>query len=423
MFIAEYDSAIKGRDWVKAEGNSIKEIKVGSDMSIHLRVESNMDSEGRKLAKADAISDNKVRNLVPSRPDFIVKSKAKSDSNNKTEVEYISANLSQKKSKAEIRSAHLVQNLNQVGQPNPKQVVYTSSPPSPPVELKLLPSHLMYAYLDNDQQFPKIIANNLHWEEEQKLLHVLRQHKKAIGWKLLDLLRINLSICMHRILMEEEARPIRQQERRLNPTILDVVKKEMTKLLAAKTIYPISDSECVSLVQVVPKKSMMTVMKNQYDELEYPFELKCDASNSALGAILGQRAVVDKQAHVIAYAFRTMDPTQLNYTKIKKELLEIVFSLDKFRPFLLGPKIIVFFDHAALRFLLKKPEFPLGASRLYKEKLKSDAKYYIWDDPYLWRLCNEQVIRRCITGSEINLVLQFCHVAFGGGHYGSTRIA
>ncbi|RDY08590.1 Retrovirus-related Pol polyprotein, partial [Mucuna pruriens] len=67
--------------------------------------------------------------------------------------------------------------------------------------------------------------------------------------------------------MEEEARPVRQQQRRLNPTILDVVKKEMKKLLVARIIYPISDSNWVNPVQVVPKKSEMTMMKNQNDEL------------------------------------------------------------------------------------------------------------------------------------------------------------
>ncbi|RDX93512.1 hypothetical protein CR513_24219, partial [Mucuna pruriens] len=104
-------------------------------------------------------------------------------------------------------------------------------------------------------------------EQEDKLLEVLRQHKKAIRWKLSDLLGINLSICMHRILMEEEIKPIRQQQRRLNPTILDVVKKEVTKLLAVGIIYPISDSQWVSPVQVMPKKSGMTITKNQHDEL------------------------------------------------------------------------------------------------------------------------------------------------------------
>ncbi|RDX94455.1 Retrovirus-related Pol polyprotein, partial [Mucuna pruriens] len=67
--------------------------------------------------------------------------------------------------------------------------------------------------------------------------------------------------------MEEEAKPIRQQQRRMNLTILDVVKKEVTKLLTAGIIYPISDSQWVSLVQVVPKKSGMIVMRNQHDEL------------------------------------------------------------------------------------------------------------------------------------------------------------
>ncbi|RDX89304.1 Retrovirus-related Pol polyprotein from transposon 17.6, partial [Mucuna pruriens] len=107
------------------------------------------------------------------------------------------------------------------------------------------------------------------------------------------------------------------------------------KLLAAGIIYPISDSRWVSPVQVVPKKSRMTVMKNQHGEL------------------------VGKQSHVIAYASRTMDPSQLNYTTTKKEPLTIVFALDKFRSYMLGSKIIIFSDHAALWFLLKKPDTKL----------------------------------------------------------------
>ncbi|RDX87921.1 hypothetical protein CR513_30553, partial [Mucuna pruriens] len=87
-----------------------------------------------------------------------------------------------------------------------------SSSSPPPMELKPLPSHLKYAYLDTKQQLPVIIANNLHQEQEDKLLQVLRKHKKAIGWKLSDLPGINPSICMYRILMEEEAKPIRQHK-------------------------------------------------------------------------------------------------------------------------------------------------------------------------------------------------------------------
>ncbi|RDX74155.1 hypothetical protein CR513_46134, partial [Mucuna pruriens] len=171
-----------------------------------------------------------------------------------------------KQHKAEIMSAILMPSLEQAGQTDPRPTI-EESPSLPPIELKPLPNHLKYAYLDSEQQLPVIIANNLLPEQEEKLLEVLRQHKKAIGWKLSDLPGINPSICMHRILMEEDIKPIRQQQRRLNPTILDVVKKEVTKLLAAGIIYPISDSQWVSPVQVVPKKSGMTVMKNQQDEL------------------------------------------------------------------------------------------------------------------------------------------------------------
>ncbi|RDY02570.1 Retrovirus-related Pol polyprotein, partial [Mucuna pruriens] len=144
---------------------------------------------------------------------------------------------------------HLVPNTVHVGQLDPNPQTKEKSSPSPPLELKTLPKHLKYAYLDDEQQLPVIIANNLTKEQEDKLQEIIRQHKKAIGWNLSDLPGINPSICMHRILMEEDIKSIRQQQRRLNPTILDVVKKEVMKLLVAGIIYPISDSQWVSPMQ------------------------------------------------------------------------------------------------------------------------------------------------------------------------------
>ncbi|RDX98627.1 Retrovirus-related Pol polyprotein, partial [Mucuna pruriens] len=148
----------------------------------------------------------------------------------------------------------------------------------------------------------------------------------------------------------------------------------------------------------------------------YPkcYKRMCDVSNSALEAVLGQRVGVGKPVHVIAYASRTMDPTQ-----IEKEA----------NPMLIRDE---FPDEQLLHITTPTPwfvnicnfvaasQFPLEASRLCKERLQNDAKYYIWDDPYLWRLCNDQVIRKCILDIEINSVLQFCH---GGSHNGSTRTA
>ena len=82
-----------------------------------------------------------------------------------------------------------------------------------------------------------------------------------------DIPSISPSICMHRILLEDGFKPVRQPQRRLNPVILDVVKKEVTKLLQNGIIYPISDNQWVSPVQVVPKKTGLTVVKNERDEL------------------------------------------------------------------------------------------------------------------------------------------------------------
>ena len=83
-----------------------------------------------------------------------------------------------------------------------------------------------------------------------------------------------------------------------------------------------------------------------------PFEIMCDASDYAVGAILEQRR--DKRLHAIYYASRTLDPAQKNYATTEKELLVFVFALDKFRSYLVGAKIIIYTNHAAIRYLLTK---------------------------------------------------------------------
>ncbi|KAI9080903.1 hypothetical protein K1719_037064 [Acacia pycnantha] len=145
--------------------------------------------------------------------------------------------------------------------------IFPSIEQPPKLELKSLPDHLKYAFLEVNEQLPIIVANNLLPNQEEKLQSLLRANKKAIGWTLADIVGISPSMCMHRILLEEDSKPVRQPQRRLNPLILDVVKKEVTKLLQAGIIYLISDSQWVSPVQVVPKKSGVTVVANQKNEL------------------------------------------------------------------------------------------------------------------------------------------------------------
>ncbi|XP_075497315.1 uncharacterized protein LOC142534262 [Primulina tabacum] len=304
---------------------------------------------------------------------------------------------------------------------------------APILEMKPLPSHLKYLFLLDNNKLLVIVSSTLTGMQEEKLLRVLRDNIKAIGWSIADIKGISSSMCMHKILMEADHKTSTQPQRHLNPAMQEVVKKEVIKLLDAGIIYPISDSRWVSPVQVVPKKGGITVVKNENNELiptrtvtgwrvciDYrklndatrkdplpppiydqmlerrkplllvlmghlhinechsvyafqilkeklitapvmiapdwgsPFEVMCDASDTALGGVLGQKR--DKCIHVIYYASMTLSAAQLNYATTEKELLAVVFALDKFRSYLIGSKVVVHTDHSALKYLMAKKD-------------------------------------------------------------------
>nr|GEU75727.1 reverse transcriptase domain-containing protein [Tanacetum cinerariifolium] len=137
----------------------------------------------------------------------------------------------------------------------------------PEVELKDLPPHLEYTFLEGDNKLPVIISKELGDEEKSALIKVLKSHKRAIAWKLSDIHGINPEFCTHKILIEEDYKPVVQHQRRVNPKIHDVIKKEVEKLLDAGLIYQISDSPWVSPVHCVPKKGGFTVVENEENEL------------------------------------------------------------------------------------------------------------------------------------------------------------
>nr|XP_051202491.1 uncharacterized protein LOC127316113 [Lolium perenne] len=329
------------------------------------------------------------------------------------------------------------------------------------VELKALPPHLKYAFLEKARIHPVIISATLTTPQEEALLSTLKMYKNVIGYSIDDIKGIDASICSHRIHLEENAKPSREGQRRLNPQLQEVVKKEILKLLSAGMIYPISDSEWVSPIHIVPKKGGFTVVENAFKQLitmrpvtvkdgivlghlvsargievdkakvediarmpppinvkgirsflghagfyrrfiqnfskiakpltnllnndvkfEFgeecvqtfdalkqalitapivqppewglPFEVMCDASDFAVGAVLGQRK--GRELHVIQYASKTLDEAQVNYTTTEKELLAVVYAYDKFRVYLVGNKSIIFTDHAAIRYLLSKKD-------------------------------------------------------------------
>ncbi|KAL0303544.1 UNVERIFIED_CONTAM: Retrovirus-related Pol polyprotein from transposon.6 [Sesamum radiatum] len=251
--------------------------------------------------------------------------------------------------------------------------------------------------LRENETLPVIISSKLSTLEEEKLIRVLRFYRRFIK----DFSKIAQPLC---------------------------------KLLQKDETFEFDEACKVAFNKL--KDSLTSAPIIQPPNWELPFEIMCDASNHAIGAVLGQR--VGKDPHAIYYVSRMLDGAQSNYTTTEKELLAIVFALEKFRPYLLGTKVIVYSDHAALkggnlvadhlsRLITEgdapplKDEFPderlLAAqeiapwyadlvnflathtlpndlSRAKKEKIRSDAKYYVWDDPYLWKYCSDQIIRR-----------------------------
>ncbi|GKC72308.1 reverse transcriptase domain-containing protein [Tanacetum coccineum] len=133
----------------------------------------------------------------------------------------------------------------------------------PELELKDLPSHLEYAFSEGTDKLPVIISKELKDEEKAALLKVLKSHKRAITWKISDIKGIDPRFCTHKILIEDDFKPAVQHQRRVNPKIHEVIKKEVIKLLDAGLIYPIFDSPWVSTFQ----RCMMAIFHDMIEEI------------------------------------------------------------------------------------------------------------------------------------------------------------
>jgi hypothetical protein len=113
-------------------------------------------------------------------------------------------------------------------------------------DLKPLPFNLKYSFLRENETFHVIISFKLNAHQEGKLLQTLKMHKNALGWTIVDIKGISPLICKHKIYLEENAKPSREMQRRLNSNMKEVVKNEVIKLLDNGIIYPIYDSKWVS---------------------------------------------------------------------------------------------------------------------------------------------------------------------------------
>ncbi|XP_075478843.1 uncharacterized protein LOC142519698 [Primulina tabacum] len=240
--------------------------------------------------------------------------------------------------------------------------------------------------------------------------------------------------------MEESYTPSVDHERRLNPAMKEVVKNEVLKLLNAGVIYAISDSIWVSPIQVVPKKGGITVVRNENDEMisthtvtgwcmviqafekikmalvtapimivpdwKEPFELMCDAkfdfevkdkkgSENQVADHLSRLELEDKK-----------EEGAIQETFPDEQLLEVSSVLPWFAD------IANFFSCGTL---------PPDLSYHQKKKFVHDIKFYYWDDPFVYKRCADQVIRRCVEGIEARQILEKCHSSPYGGHFGASR--
>ena len=121
--------------------------------------------------------------------------------------------------------------------------------------------------MGHENNLSAIIASSLDDKHKSKLLGILRGHKEALRWTITDIKSINLVDCMHYIHLDENDKPTRETQHRLNPNMKEVVRVELLKLLYACLIYLISDSSWVNHVQIIPKKPEVTVVTNVDNKL------------------------------------------------------------------------------------------------------------------------------------------------------------
>nr|GEZ26166.1 reverse transcriptase domain-containing protein [Tanacetum cinerariifolium] len=313
----------------------------------------------------------------------------------------------------------------------------------PEVELKYLPLHLEYAFLEGDYKLPVIIAKYLSVEEKTALITVSKSYKRAIAWKLSDIKCIDPEFCTHKILIEEDFEPadgftvVENEENELILTCLVTgwrvcidyrklneatrkdhfplpFKDQMLERLVGNQYYcfldgfsgyfqiPIDLKDHEKTTFTCPYgmfayRRMPFVLCNAsgtfqrwmmavyYDMIEktievfmddfsvfrnsfhtylshlermlkrdIPFDLMCDSSDFAIGAVLGQRQ--EKHFRPIHYASKIMTEAESNYTTTEKEMLAVVYAFEKFRSYLIMNKSIVYTDHFALKYLFAKKD-------------------------------------------------------------------
>ncbi|GKB78453.1 reverse transcriptase domain-containing protein [Tanacetum coccineum] len=384
--------------------------------------------------------------------------------------------------------------------------IKTSNDNPPELKLKDLPSHLKYAFLEGTNKLPIIIAKELKDDEKSRLLeddfkpavpHLRRVNPKThevIKKEVLKLLDAGLIYPIFDSpwmdFPDTSKFPLTRKTKRRPPSLAlmgrlptDACHSAYAMLRAPSKDKMLKRCEDTNLVINWEKchfmvkegivlghkisKSGIEVDRTKVDviaKLPHPTTVKGIQS-----AVLGQRKT--KHFQPIHYARKTITDAQAHYTTTEKELLAVVYAFEKFRPYLVLSKTIVYTDHSTLKYLLAKQdakprllwwilllqEFNVtirdkkgeenltadhftawfadftnyhvgnfvvkGMSSQQKKKFFKDVKHYFWDEPYLFKICMDQVIRRCVYGQEALDILTACHNRPTGGHHDANFTA
>nr|GEY74957.1 DNA-directed DNA polymerase [Tanacetum cinerariifolium] len=325
----------------------------------------------------------------------------------------------------------------------------------PEVELKDLPPHLEYAFLEGDNKLPIIISKELGDEDKSALIKVLKSHKRAIAWKLSDIQGINL--CMLAIFH-------------------DMVEKTMEVFMDDFSIFRNSFENCLSHLDKMLQRCEDTnlslnwekshfmvkegivlghkISKNGIEvdrakvdviaKLPHPTTVKgVQSFLDHAGAVLGQQH--EKHFKPIHYASKIMNDAKSNYTTTEKEMLAVVYAFEKFRSYLIMNKSIVHMDHSALKYLFSKKdakarllrwvlllqEFDFkvldtkGAENLAADHLSRLENPYenVLDPKRINETFPLETLSMCVHGKEALDILVAYHNGPTGGHNGANLTA
>nr|GEU54453.1 reverse transcriptase domain-containing protein [Tanacetum cinerariifolium] len=282
----------------------------------------------------------------------------------------------------------------------------------PEVELKDLPLHLEYAFLEGDDKLPIIIAKDLSVEEKAALIKVLKSHKQAIAWKLFDIKGIDPEFCTHKILIQSLGEPRTLRTKKGGFTDVENEENELilTRLVTGWRV-------CIDyrkLNEATRKdhfplpfmdQMLQRLAGNKYycflDGFSGYFQIPIDPKYQ------------EKTTFTCPYktfAYRRMPfglcnvPGTFQRIEVDKAKVDVIAKL----PY---PTTI------KGNFVVK------GMSSQQKNKFFKDVKHYFWDDPFLFKICADQVIRRCVHGQEAVDILKACHNRPTGGHHGPNYTA